>query len=38
MKKFSKITNQTVTEQKPVERKITEIDIMRAKIFNLMEN
>lgn len=38
MKKFSKITNQTVTEQKPVERKITEIDIMRAKISNLMEN
>lgn len=38
MKKFSKITNQTVTEQKPVERKLTDVDIMRVKISNLMEN
>lgn len=38
MKKFSKITNQTVGEKKPVERKLTEVDIMRFKISNLMEN
>ena len=38
MKKFSKITNQTVGEQKSLEKKITEVDIMRAKIYNLMEN
>jgi len=38
MKKFSKLTNQTVTEQKPVERKLTDVDIMRVKISNLMEN
>lgn len=38
MKKFSKITNQTVTEQKPVEKKLTDVDIMRVKISNLMEN
>ena len=38
MKKFSKITNQTVGEQKSLEKKITEVDIMRAKIHNLMEN
>jgi hypothetical protein len=38
MKKFSKITGQVVSEQKPVENKVTDLDIMRSKISNLMEN
>lgn len=38
MKKFSKITGETITEQKPVERKATESDLIKAGIMKLMDN
>jgi hypothetical protein len=38
MKKFSKITGVTVTEQKPVEIKTTETDLMKVGIMKLMDN
>jgi hypothetical protein len=38
MKKFSNITGQKVTEQKPVETKVTESDLMKAGIMTLMDN
>jgi hypothetical protein len=38
MKKFSKITGETITEQKPVEIKVTESDLIKAGIMKLMDN
>lgn len=38
MKKFSKITGVTVTEQKPIEKKITQVDLMKVGIMKLMDN
>ena len=38
MKKFSKITGQTVNELKPVENKITEADLIKVGIMKLMDN
>jgi len=38
MKKFSNITGEKVTEQKPVEVKITESDLLKAGVMKLMDN
>ena len=38
MKKFSKITNVKVNEQKPVETTTTELDLMKAGVKNLMDS
>lgn len=38
MKKFSNITGEKISEQKPIEVNLTELDLMKAKISNLMEN
>jgi len=38
MKKFSKITGETVNELKPVENKITEADLIKTGIMKLMDN
>ena len=38
MKKFSKITGVTVTEQKPVDKKVTESDLMKVGIMKLIDN
>jgi len=38
MKKFSNITGEKVSEQKPIEVNLTELDLMKSKISNLMEN
>ena len=38
MKKFSNITGEKVTEQKPVEVKITESDLLKVGVLKLMDN
>jgi hypothetical protein len=38
MKKFSKITNVKVNEQKPVETTTTELDLMKAGVKKLMDS
>jgi hypothetical protein len=38
MKKFSNITGEKVSEQKPVETKVTESDLIKAGIMRLMDN
>ena len=38
MKKFSNITGQKVTEQKPIEIKVTEADLMKVGIMKLMDS
>jgi len=38
MKKFSKITGQSVGEQKPIKNQVTELDLMKTGIMKLMDN
>jgi hypothetical protein len=38
MKKFSKITGEKVNEEKPVDKKTTDLDLMKAGVMKLMDS